>query len=58
VDIANDELKYESLPFASCFQRAREAGLRTTAHSGEVFNTFMIGWLVNGMHRWDGWMDG
>jgi adenosine deaminase len=37
IDLANDELKYDSLPFQKCFKSARDAGLRATAHSGEVY---------------------
>jgi adenosine deaminase len=36
IDIAGDEAGYAARPFAPAFNRAREAGLRLTAHAGEA----------------------
>jgi len=35
MDLANDELKYDSAPFAPVFQQAKRAGLHITVHAGE-----------------------
>src|SRR5690606_14690988 len=36
LDLADNEVGFDSKPFAPFFQRAREAGLRITVHSGEA----------------------
>ena len=36
VDLANDEIKFSSEPFALLFRRARDAGMNVTIHAGEV----------------------
>jgi len=35
MDLANDELKFDSKPFATHFQQAKRAGLHVTVHAGE-----------------------
>lgn len=36
IDLADNEVGFESTPFASCFDRAARAGLGITIHSGEA----------------------
>lgn len=36
IDLADNEVGFESKPFASCFHRAAKAGLGITVHSGEA----------------------
>ena len=36
VDLAGDELRYSAEPFAAAFRKARDLGLGTTVHAGEV----------------------
>ena len=36
IDLADNEVGFESTPFAACFHRAAKAGLGITVHSGEA----------------------
>ena len=36
LDLADDEERYDSVPFAHAFEKARAAGLRVTVHAGEA----------------------
>jgi adenosine deaminase len=36
LDLADNEVGFDSVPFAPCFRKAREAGLHITIHAGEA----------------------